>query len=164
MGVSFSAGQLAMIQERNTIATLQKFLTRQLHTPIYHKWLISLWPEILKRFPNEVEPDDLSILKMPVIRLKMYEVLEKHKQVAGMTDLFRTGLITAAEVRDHLGMPTGDMEGIMEQALADRQRLGILPATEGTPNQDTNDSEDDEDEMLIEDPDKKGNGGKNEPS
>ena len=151
MGVSFSAGQLAMIQERNTISVLQKFLTRQLHTPIYRKWLTEIWPEVLKRFPNELETDDIEIVRRPTIRLKMYEVLEKHKQAQGYLIMFQNGLITAAEFRDSLGLPTGDMEGILEQAIADRERLGVMPSAEPAPDSEVEDP-DDEDKMLKEDP------------
>ena len=121
--VSFSAGQLAMVQERNTVGMLQSSLTENLYGPIYRSWFLRMWPEVLSRFPGAVSRSDQRMLSQPKIRLRKYPVLEKHRQVAGLLALFEAGGMTLEELRDELGLATGDMEGMIEQALSDRERI-----------------------------------------
>ena len=79
-------------------------------------------------FP-EIDPaNDLDALMYPQFRLKRYQVLELSKMIKPLLEAWQAGMLTYAEMRQHLGFIGADVDGTISEWKEDRKRLG-LPET-----------------------------------
>ena len=156
--ISFSAGQLAALIERQNIKDRQMILSTQFYAPIYRDWLTARWMNVVSMFP-EVMPADLDALQYPTIGLREYQVLDPARLVTPLMTAWEKGLMTYAEVRSMLGYSGANVDDVIEQWKEDRRRLG-LPETPDVasmggepPGAEKDDDESDEDEDEDEDGD-----------
>ena len=128
--VSFSGGQLAVMQEQEMIKETQALLGEQYYAPIYRDWLNDpvRFLDFISMFP-EIDPaKDLDALMYPQFRLKRYQVLELSKTIKPLLEGWNAGAFTYAELRQHLGFIGADVDGTIAEWKEDRKRLG-LPET-----------------------------------
>ena len=102
-------------------AILRAGLSGLADRPGAHLDFISMFPEI--------EPaKDLDALMYPQFRLKRYQVLELSKMIKPLLEAWQAGMLTYAEMRQHLGFIGADVDGTIAEWKEDRKRLG-LPET-----------------------------------
>ena len=142
--LSFSAGQLGVIQERQSIRDRQMILSHQFYGPVFRDFLMSRWVRLMGEH-SEVTPDDLESLLYPVVRLKPYEILDKAKIIKGVLEGFAAGAMTYAEMRGELALSTDDIDEVISEWKADRAKLG-LPETPAQGGANMPDGKDDGDE------------------
>ena len=152
-GVSFSGGQLGVLQEQELIKGAQAILGEQYYAPIYKDWFLApaRWMEFVSMFP-EIDPaKDLDALMYPQFRLKRYQVLELSKMIKPLLEAWQAGMLTYAEMRQHLGFIGADVDGTIAEWKEDRKKLGLAEtpdsASMGTPpGAEKDDDEEDDDE------------------
>ena len=84
--------------------------------------------DFISMFP-EIDPaKDLDALMYPQFRLKRYQVLELSKMIKPLLEAWQAGMLTYAEMRQHLGFIGADVDGTISEWKEDRKRLG-LPET-----------------------------------
>ena len=155
-GLSFSAGQLAHLQERQEIEERQMMLANQYYTPVYGDFLMARWMGLMSMF-GELMPADLDALLYPGFRLRRYQVLDRSKIINLIKEAWGGGLMTWEECRDELGLIGVNPDEVAETWKEDRKRLG-LPETPaegsmagppgvggGPPGGDSDDDEEDDD-------------------
>ena len=123
--LSFSAGQLGHIQERQAIEDLQMILTMQLYGPVFRDFLIARWVALMVEFPGVLRPEDLDALRTPKIQLRRYQVIDKARLVKPLLDAYERGGITYAELRQNLGESGENVEEIIEEWKASRRLFGL---------------------------------------
>lgn len=123
-GQNFSSSQQGTLQEKETVGDLQRLLVGGLYDPVYARFFLDRWDELLLRFPR-VMPDDRTLLAHANIRLRQYVVLEKHRIIPAVLKAFIRGLYTWAEARDLLGETAADREAFFAEWKADMEALGI---------------------------------------
>ena len=125
--LSFSAGQLGHLQERQAVEDRQMILSMQFYGPIYKDWLSSRWFSLVRMF-GELMPADMESLLYPSFRLRKYAILDRSKVINMIKDSYNMGLMTWSEARDELGLVSENADEIAEEWKADRERFG-LPET-----------------------------------
>ena len=154
--MSFSGGQLGVLQEQEMIKGAQAILGEQYYAPIYKDWFLSptQWMEFVSMFP-EIDPvKDMDALMYPQFRLKRYQVLELSKMIKPLLEAWQAGMLTYAEMRQHLGFIGADVDGTIAEWKEDRKKLGLaetpdsgsMGAPPGAEKDDDDDKSDDEDE------------------
>ena len=149
--ISFSAGQLAALVERQTIEDRQMILAQQFYAPIYKDWFSARWMSLVGMF-REIEPTDMQALLYPTVGMRKYQVLDKGRLVKPVLEAWAQGLMTYPEMRAELGYPSANVDDVIEQWKEDRRKLG-LPETPDSgsmggppPGADGDDKDDDADE------------------
>ena len=151
--LSFSAGQLAHIQERQAIEDRQMVLCGQFYQPIYRDWLLGKWQGVVGEFP-EIDPmADLDPLLYPAIKLKKYQILDKGRLVKPLLEAWNQGIYTYAEVREELGEMAENADEIIEQWKADRAALGLPESPQQGGGMMPGESDDDDEDDQDDDPD-----------
>ena len=148
-GLSFSAGQLANLQDRQAVEDNQMMLVNQYYNPIFKDWFLGRWIEWVGMFP-EVEAADLDGLLYPTIILRKYQILDKGRLVAQILNAFEKGAITYAEMRAEIGFTGANVDEVIEQWKEDRRALGLPDSLQSAAPGAAEDPDDDDDE---EDPD-----------
>ena len=122
--LSFSAGQLGHVQERQAVEDRQMVLTNQFYTPVYRDWLLGRWMMLVRDFP-EIEIEDLDALLYPTVKLRRYQILDKSRLVYPILKAWDQGIMTYAEVRAELGFSGADLDEVMEEWKENRASLGL---------------------------------------
>ena len=149
-GVSFSAGQLSVQQDRQGIEDLQMILTQQFDGPIYRDFLMRRWVNLMGEF-GELKPDDRDTLLYPTIRLRSYQILDKAKMISSLLEAWNAGAITYSELRSELGMSGADANEVIAQWQEDRRRLGLPDVPTSGAAQASGPSDDDKDDDSDDD-------------
>ena len=151
-GLSFSAGQLAHLQERQAIEDRQMMLAHQYYGPIYRDFLMSRWVKIVSLFP-ELKPADLDALLYPSVLLKKYQILDKAKMTKPILDAWGAGMLTYAEARQELGFVGADVDATIAEWKENRRALGLpeKPSEGGGMSEPPGDDGDDGDEKDEDD-------------
>lgn len=154
-GVSFSAGQMALMQEQKMVEDRQMILANQYYTPLYRDWIAGRWMAIVRMFPGAINPgEDQDSLWFPTFRLQPYQILEKSKVAKPMLEVWNAGGMTFEEFRNELGYLTTDPAEVIAEWKKTRALLGLpespgeatMPADEGgAPNDDDEEDDDDAD-------------------
>ena len=129
-GVSFSAGQLALIQERSTVEDLQGIVRRQIVRRVYGDFLEDRWLDLLVRFPR-VTPADWRVFARPRHTMRRMPVLEKSKVIPAVLKAFESGLIRFAEARAEAGYSTDDTEAVIAAWRRERDMIGPTSTAPG---------------------------------
>ena len=148
--LSFSAGQLGHLQERQAIEDRQMILRGQFYEPCYRDFLMARWVPLVAKF-SEIDPmEDLDALLYPAIKLRKYQILDKARLVKSLKEAWEAGLLTWAEVREELGFIADSPDETIGEWKEDRRRLGLPESpTQGNGANMPGESGDDDD------PDKK---------
>ena len=156
--LSFSAGQLGHLQERQAIEDRQMILCGQFYGPVFRDFLMARWQRLMGEF-SELMPDDLEALLYPTVRLRRYQILDKGRLVKPMLDAWERGLMTYPELRAELGFSGADADEVIEEWKENRKALG-LPETPAESNGANMPGEDkSEDDKPKDDEDKDGDDG-----
>ena len=156
-GLSFSGGQLGVIQERQAIRDRQMILSQQFYGPVFRDFLMARWVRLMGEHP-ELMPADLEALLYPTVRLKPYEILDKAKIIKSVLEGFAAGAMTYAEMRAELALSTDDIDEVISEWKSDRKKLGLpeTPAQGGAKmpgDKDDGDEDEDKDEKDDDDAD-----------
>ena len=126
--VSFSGGQLAVLQEQEMIKEAQAILGQQYYTPVYRDWLNARLMDFVPMFP-EIDPTkDMDALLYPDFRLKRYQTLDLSKMIKPLLEAWHAGMLTYPEMRQQLGFIGADVDGTIAEWQENRRMLG-LPET-----------------------------------
>ena len=150
--LSFSAGQLGHLQERQAIEDRQMILAMQFYGPVYKDWLSSRWLDLMLTF-GELQPADMDALLYPKFRLRKYQILDRSKIITMIKDSYNLGLMTWSEARDELGLVSDNADEIAEEWKADRERFGLPEAADDGSAQPDEGDEKDEDQEDDDDDD-----------
>ena len=155
--LSFSAGQLGHLQERQAIEDRQMILSMQYYGPIYKDWLSSRWLGLMLMF-GELKPADMEALLYPTFLLRKYQILDRSKISKMIKESYTMGLMTWAEARDELGLVSENADEIAEEWKADRARFGLpeIPADGDSEDDDDDDDGDGDDTKDEKDDDDEG--------
>ena len=154
--LSFSAGQLGHMQERQAVEDMQMVLVNQLYEPLYEDFVRARWVALVAEFPAIDPTEDFEALWYPSIRLKKYQILDKGRLVVGLLKAWEAGMYTYAEVREELGASGENADEVIAQWKKDRAALGLPESpTQAGGGMMPGESKDDKDD----DPDKKSKDG-----
>ena len=123
--VSFSGGQLAVLQEQEMIKEAQMMLGHQYYAPIYKDWFIARWMDLVSMFPEIDLAKDFDALMYPQFRLKKYQILDLSKMVKPILDAWGAGMLTYSEARQQLGFIGVDVDATIAEWKEDRKKLGL---------------------------------------
>ena len=153
--LSFSAGQLAHLQERQAIEDRQMVLSDQFYSPVYKDWFTARWMDLVAMFP-EADPADMEALLYPSIVLRKYQVLDKGRLVKPILEAWEAGAMTYPEMRAELGYTGANVDEVIAEWKENRRALGMpeTPAAAATAGPaDDGDKDDDESDDEDEDED-----------
>ena len=149
------------------IKEAQAILGQQYYAPVYRDWMTApeRYLDFVSMFP-EIDPaKDMDALLYPQFRLKRYQVLELSKMIKPLLEAWQAGMLTYAEMRQHLGFIGADVDGTISEWKEDRKRLGLpeTPSAGGggmnePPGADDGDDDDDEEDDEKEEDDDDGDG------
>ena len=134
-GLNFSAGQLAHVQERQSIDDLQGALKSQFYRPVFGDFLIARWLRMMGEF-DALRPDDLRLLRYPTFHLRKYQVVDKQRLIAPLLKAWEKGAMTLEQLQDEMGWDEGELEDFVEQWKKERKLLG-LPESPSQKNEKT---------------------------
>ena len=143
-GQNFSSSQQGTLQEKEKVKRLQRFMVRVYYDKVFDRFFMRRQMMLLDMFPL-VRPEDLPVLRNPVLKLPQYVALEKHRMIPSVAAAFREGLLTYAEARAELGQTTADLDSIIAQVKEDHADLNVVSQVSGIES-GMPENEDDEDE------------------
>ena len=126
--VSYSGGQLGVLQEQEMVKEAQAILGQQYYSPVYRDWFNARRMDFVSMFPQVDLAKDIDALFFPEFRLKRYQILDLSKQIKPFLEAWHAGMLTYPEMRQQLGFIGADVDGTIAEWQENRKMLG-LPET-----------------------------------